>query len=252
MSPKLTVVLPAYNEADHVLPTLNALRSQTDTAFDVVFVDNGSTDNTRDLITGYIDAHKLDGWYVIDEPQKGTGAAADTGMRWAAEHGADYIARTDTDCLPRADWVAQIKREMDSGTRFIAGKLKPRYDEYPLPWWNYKVLDAAVVVAEFFGKVRPSNRLPEFHGTYVMTAGCNVAITAELYLKSGGFPRTKIEDVHEDRVLINNVRRVTSNFKASKNVVVFTSTRRVKEWGLWNTLMWYADHKYKPEVVDIR
>ena len=85
-----------------------------------------------------------------------------------------------------------------------------------------------------------------------MTAGCNVAITADLYLKCGGFPRTKIEDVHEDRVLINNVRRHTDKFKASKDVVVYTSTRRVREWGLWNTLMWYADHKYKPEVVDIR
>lgn len=252
MSPKLTVVLPAYNEEDHVLPTLSALRSQTDTDFDVVFVDNGSTDATKEIITNYIATHGLVRWHIIDEPQKGTGAAADTGMRWAAKHGAVYIARTDTDCLPREDWVEQIKREMDGGTRFIAGKLKPRTDEYPLPWWNYRVLDGAVTVAEFFGKVRPSNRGPEFHGSYVMTAGCNVAITAELYLKSGGFPRTKIEDVHEDRELINNVRRVTGNFIASKDVVVYTSTRRVKEWGLWNTLMWYADHAYKPEVVDIR
>jgi glycosyltransferase involved in cell wall biosynthesis len=252
MSPKLTVVLPAFNEADHVLPTLRALLFQTDTNFDVVFVDNGSTDNTREILTTYIENLGIDRWHVIDEPQKGTGAAADTGMRWAAAHGATYIARTDTDCLPAQDWVEQVKKEMNSGTQFIAGKLKPRTDEYPLPWWNYKILDGAVVVAEFFGKVRPSNRGPEFHGSYIMTAGCNVAITAELYLKSGGFPRTKIEDVHEDRELINNVRRVTDNFKASKKVVVYTSTRRVKEWGLWNTLMWYADHKYKPEVVDIR
>ena len=120
MQKKLTVVLPAYNEADHILPTLRALLFQLSTNFDVVFVDNGSTDNTREIITSYIENLGLKHWHVIDEPEKGTGAAADTGMRWAAAHGADYIARTDTDCLPREDWTREIIKEMDSGTQFIA------------------------------------------------------------------------------------------------------------------------------------
>jgi glycosyltransferase involved in cell wall biosynthesis len=249
---KLIVVLPAYNEVHHVKPTLRALHRQSDQDFDVVFVDNHSTDGTSYVIKEFIAEQRITRWHVIDEPQKGTGAAADTGMRWAAEHGADIIARTDTDCLPRQDWVEQIKAEFDAGTRFIAGKLKPRTDEYPLPSWQYKVLDGAVVVAEAFGKVRPSNKGPHFKGPYIMTAGCNVAIEAALYLECGGFPRTKIEDVHEDRALINNVRRYTDKYVAAKDVVVYSSTRRVKEWGLWNTLMWYADHRYKPDVVDIR
>lgn len=249
---KLAVVLPAYNEAKDILSTLDALRIQSDENFDVVFVDNNSTDGTSGVIEDFIETHQLDRWTVITEIQKGTGVAADTGMRYAAAQGATHLARTDTDCVPRTDWVAQIKAEFLTGTRFIAGRITPRRDQFDLPNWKYNVLDGAVVVAGLFGKVRPSNMGKQYHGFYIMTAGCNIAIESALYIECGGFPRSKIEDIHEDRALINNVRRYTKEFRTNRNIVVYTSARRVQEWGLWNTLMWYKDHSYKPEVVDIR
>lgn len=250
---KLSIVLPAYNEAKGLQATLTALRKQNYPDFDVVFVDNGSTDGTADILTAYINDHGLERWSVIHEPQKGTGAAADTGMRHAIAQGADIIARTDTDCIPREDWTEQIMSEFSRGTRFVAGRIESRRDEYPeIPVWKYKVLSGAVDVATIFGKIRKENKGPEYKGPYIMSAGCNVAIEASLYLECGGFPRTKIEDVHEDRELINNVRKVTSKYKSCRNVLVYCSSRRVKEWGLWNTLMWYKDHSYRPEIVDIR
>lgn len=248
----LTVILPAYNESKGVVPTLEALRTQEDSDFDVVFVDNNSTDDTAQVIEDYIAKHSLTRWTVIKEMEKGTGAAADTGMRYAIAQGANLIARTDTDCIPNCDWVQQIKAEFSKGTLFIAGRITPRRDEFKLPVWKYKALDVAVVVATFFGKIRKENKGAEYKGPYIMSAGCNLAITADLYLECGGFPRTKIEDLHEDRALVNNVRRVTNQYKACPNVLVYTSSRRVQEWGLWNTLMWYKDHSFRPEVVDIR
>jgi glycosyltransferase involved in cell wall biosynthesis len=249
---KLTVILPAYNESKGVLPTLDALRAQKDRDFDVVFVNNNSTDDTWQVIDEYIFKHALTRWKLIDEAQKGTGAAADTGMRYAIEHGAVYIARTDTDCIPREDWIQKIKAEFETGTLFIAGRITPRRDEFDIPVWKYNALDAAVVIATVFGKIRKENKGPEYKGPYIMSAGCNVAITADLYKECGGFPRTKIEDVHEDRALVNNVRKVTDKYKSCKDILVYSSSRRVQEWGLWNTLMWYKDHSFRPEVVDIR
>ena len=110
----------------------------------------------------------------------------------------------------------------------------------------------AVHVADAFGVVRPANNGPEFHGPYVMAPGCNVAITAEMYVASGGFPRTAIEDLHEDRALVNAVRRLTGSYARRADVVVRGSSRRVQAWGLKNTLLWYKDHAYRPEHVDIR
>ncbi|HQG69899.1 MAG TPA: glycosyltransferase family A protein, partial [Rhodoglobus sp.] len=104
--PGLAVVVPVYNEAAGIAPTLEALAAQRDSDFDVVFVDNGSTDASADVIREFAASRALTRWRVIAEAQKGTGAAADTGMRAAIAGGAEYLARTDADCLPREDWTA--------------------------------------------------------------------------------------------------------------------------------------------------
>jgi glycosyltransferase involved in cell wall biosynthesis len=243
---RLAVVVPVYNEAAGIRPTLDALASQADDDFDVVFVDNGSTDDSVAIISSYGQPR----WRVIHEPEKGTGAAADTGMRAAIAAGAELLARTDADCIPRADWTAAIRRSLAS-LGLVGGELIPRKDE-GLNWPTRAGLRGAVHLAEAFGRLRPANRDPAYRGPYMMAAGCNVGIRSELYLAAGGFPRTKIEDLHEDRALVNAVRRLTSNYARRADVVVYGSSRRVTAWGLRNTLLWYKDHAYRPDHVDIR
>jgi glycosyltransferase involved in cell wall biosynthesis len=245
------------NEAAGITPTLEALAAQRDGDFDAIFVDNGSADDTAGLVARFAAERGLTRWRVISEPQKGTGAAADTGMRAAIDAGAQLLARTDADCLPREDWTAAVRRSLTPrdegglGLRLVGGELIPRRDE-GLGAGTRAVLRGAVFLAEAFGRVRPGNRSPEYLGPYLMAAGCNVGITAELYLAAGGFPRTRIEDVHEDRALVNAVRRITTQYGRRRDVVVRGSSRRVQAWGLANTLLWYKDHAYRPEHVDIR
>lgn len=254
---RLAVVVPMLNEAAGITPTLEALAAQRDGDIDVVFVDNGSSDDTAGLVARFVAERGLHRWHVITEPQKGTGAAADTGMRAAIAAGAELLARTDADCLPRADWTASVRRALTPraegglGLRLVGGELVPRHDE-GLGRGTRALLRAAVFLAEAFGRVRPGNRSPEYRGPYMMAAGCNVGITAELYVAAGGFPRTRIEDVHEDRALVNAVRRLTRDYARRRDVVVQGSSRRVQAWGLRNTLLWYKDHAYRPEHVDIR
>lgn len=244
----LAVIVPVYNEATGIRPTLEALLAQDDTDFDVYFVDNNSTDDSAAIIASY--AHPR--WHVVTETQKGTGAAADTGMRAAIAAGATLLARTDADCLPRHDWTAAVRRSLATdGLRLVGGELVPRHDE-GLSLGRRILLRGAVELAEAFGRIRPGNRSPEYLGPYMMAAGCNVGITAELYVAAGGFPRTAIEDLHEDRALVNAVRRLTDRYARRRDVVVFGSSRRVNAWGLKNTLLWYKDHAYRPEHVDIR
>ncbi|MBW0124044.1 glycosyltransferase family A protein, partial [Pseudonocardia oceani] len=100
----LWVVVPAFDEAAGIGATLDALAAQQDRDFRLVVVDNASTDGTADVVR----AHPLPVEVVV-EPQRGTGAAADTGMRWAIAAGATHLARTDADCLPAPDWTARVK-----------------------------------------------------------------------------------------------------------------------------------------------
>ena len=248
MSSALAVIIPVYNEAAGIRPTLDALLAQDDQDFDVIFVDNNSTDDSAAIIRSYEQPR----WSIMTETQKGTGAAADTGMRAAIAAGATLLARTDADCIPRSDWTASIRRALTTdGLGLVGGELVPRRDE-GLGWPTRALLSGAVQLAEAFGRVRPGNRDPAYLGPYMMAAGCNVGITADLYQRAGGFPRTAIEDLHEDRALVNAVRKLTDRYARRKDVVVYGSSRRVQAWGLPKTLLWYKDHAYKPEHVDIR
>lgn len=254
---RLAVVVPVFNEAAGIQATLIALASQRDGDFDAVFVDNNSTDESAELIRRFAASRGLDRWRVISEPLKGTGAAADTGMRAAAAAGATLLARTDADCVPRSDWTASVRHALTpreyggAGLELVGGELLARRDE-GVPVLTRTGLRLAVHLAETFGRWRPGNRDPQALGPYMMAAGCNVGITAKMYAKAGGFPRTRIEDLHEDRALVNAVRRLTPRYARRRDVVVFGSSRRVQAWGLVNTLLWYKDHAYKPPLVDIR
>lgn len=242
------MVVPVFNEAAGIRATLEALIEQHDADFDVFFVDNNSTDDSVAIIESYAQPR----WRVIHEPVKGTGAAADTGMRAAIAAGATLLARTDADCIPRDDWTAAVREALTTrGLRLVGGELVPRRDE-GLSWMTRAALRGAVHLAEAFGRVRRGNRGGDYLGPYMMAAGCNVGITAELYELAGGFPRTRIEDLHEDRALVNAVRTITADYARRRDVVVFGSSRRVTAWGLKNTLLWYKDHAYRPEHVDIR
>ncbi|MEV0059623.1 glycosyltransferase family 2 protein [Nocardia sp. NPDC050718] len=251
MSGGLWVVIPAFDEARGIGATLNAIAAQRDTDFRVVVVDNDSSDGTAGIVRTFAAAHPVPVIEVISEAQKGTGAAADTGMRYAIAQGATRLARTDADCLPAPDWIERINAGFDAGLRLISGQLIPRTDE-GVSWRDRTIIRVALEVASAFGKVRSGNRDPKYLGPYVMTPGCNMAITAELYTAAGGFPRTAIEDLHEDRALVNAVRTITTDYGLRRDVRVYGSNRRVRAWGIRKTLAWYADHRYRPEIVDIR
>ncbi len=248
----LWVVVPAYNEERGIRPTLHALAAQVDADFTLVLVDNSSTDGTVDVVREFAAQHSNVDLHVIGEVHKGTGAAADTGMRYAIAHGATYLARTDADCLPDPDWTAAIRRGFADGLELIGGRLLPRTDEVRLRPWERWLLPTVVEQAAAVGRLRPGNRDPAYLGPYLMCPGCNLAITTKLYLRSGGFPRTAIEDVHEDRALVNRVRLVSTAYGRRRDVRVRGSVRRLRAYGLVSTLAWYADHRYSPDVVDIR
>lgn len=248
----LWVVIPAYDEERSIGATLRRLAEQNDADFTLVVVDNGSTDGTADAVRAFAEAHpKLD-LRIVVEPEKGTGAAADTGVRHAIAAGATHVARTDADCLPHRDWTAAVKRAFDDGLEMVSGPLRPRTDEFPLKLWERRLLPSVIAAAALFGRFRPGNQDPLHLGPYVMMPGCNVAITAELYERAGGFPRTRIEDLHEDRALVNRVRYLTAAYGLRRDVVVYGSVRRLRAYGLVGTLGWYADHRNRPAVVDIR
>lgn len=250
-STRFFIVVPFYNEEKGLGDTLFALANQTDPDFSLVLVDNASTDAGAAIGAAFARSSRAPRVHLVREPQKGTGAASDSGFRFAIRQGAKWIARTDADCLPQADWVQQLKVAMhDDGLEFVAGVIRPREDEWPLGRMRRLVLNGMVWIAEHHGRLHRKG--PQFKYPYFMAAGNNMAITADLYERCGGFPRSAIEDTHEDRVLSETVRTLTARAAVRADIIVYNSVRRVRAYGYINTLRWYRNHGYRGGVVDVR
>jgi hypothetical protein len=116
--------------------------------------------------------------------------------------------------------------------------------------WDRLILRGMIWIAERYGRLHRNGR--RFRYPYLMAAGNNLAITAALYERSGGFPRSAIEEVHEDRALAESVRVLTTHAARCPDVVVYNSIRRVRAYGYVNTLRWYRNHGYRGATVDVR
>jgi glycosyltransferase involved in cell wall biosynthesis len=244
----LWVVVPFYNEAKGIRPTIEALAKQTDNEFALLFVDNASTDGGAEKVRAICQSLHVP-YKIIYEPEKGTGAAADTGFRYAIAYGAIYIARTDADCIPAVNWVQQIKAGFASGLEFMGGRLKLRDDDVRLRPLDHLVIPALISIGVLYGRL--FYRGKQFKYPFFMAAGGNMAITAHLYERAGGFVRSSIADTNEDTMLAEKVRTLTTCAKYRRELIVHASIRRVRTYGYINTLRWFSDRNFRGEV-DVR
>lgn len=240
----LWVVVPAYNEAASIGTTLAALAAQQDTAFSLVVVDNASTDETADVVREFASTAPFR-VEVIDEPQPGAGAAADTGFRHAIDHGACHLLRTDADCLPAPDWTAVAKAEFERGVEMVCGRSVPRRDERPT-FAEARLLPALIRLLALYGRYRRTHRAPRYRTPYVLCHGHNLAITADLYLRCGGALRVPLHERSEDVALLNRAREHSDRIVRAERLVVHNSLRRLRTWGARRTLLWYWDRRYRP------
>ncbi|UOG22952.1 glycosyltransferase [Gordonia amicalis] len=113
----LSVVVPAFNEAELIGQCLDGLVKQTRAIDEIVVVDNGSTDGTAAIVDSYVNDHNNVTRVVEKEP--GVIHARRCGFDFAT---GDVIAKTDADSLVAPDWAERIVNFFDSsvGSEFAA------------------------------------------------------------------------------------------------------------------------------------
>jgi glycosyltransferase involved in cell wall biosynthesis len=120
--PEISVVICTRDRASQLRGALDACAAMLfDGAWEVVIVDNGSTDDTRAVIERM--RPSFDGRLeAIDEPCRGLSAARNAGYRAAR---APLVAFTDDDCYPAPDWLSQLKACLDTDPRlgFVGGQI---------------------------------------------------------------------------------------------------------------------------------
>jgi glycosyltransferase involved in cell wall biosynthesis len=103
--PKIALVVCTRNRADKLDAFFESLKHiQCDSSWELVLVDNGSTDATGDCLMNFALAFAKRAT-VLTEPRPGLGRARNCGWRAAT---APVIAFTDDDCYPAPDYLNRL------------------------------------------------------------------------------------------------------------------------------------------------
>lgn len=125
--PFVSVIIPVYNGAGRIEKVLSALQRQTypDDRFEVLVIDNGSTDETPDIIAD----SPFQGYEELDV--QSPYAARNTGIKNSK---GDIIALLDATCIPQEDWLeAGINCFEDDSPDLVGGQVTFELEDDPSP-----------------------------------------------------------------------------------------------------------------------
>lgn len=103
MEPKVSIILPVYNGQQYLAECLDSILAQTMEAFELLCVNDGSTDGTRAILLDY--QRRDPRIRILDQENGGYGRAMNRGIREAI--GA-YIAVVESDDCICADMLAAL------------------------------------------------------------------------------------------------------------------------------------------------
>lgn len=114
--PKISIVMPTYNRAKELPRSIRSVLSQTYTDFELIIVDDASSDNSEEIVKGFNDNRIL---YVKLKENVGGAEARNVGIRLAK---ADIIAFQDSDdewtCFKLESSLFELENDSNTGAVF--------------------------------------------------------------------------------------------------------------------------------------
>jgi len=108
-----SIIIPLYNKANHIEKAIRSVLNQSYHEFEVIIVNDGSTDNSMEVVNHYLHAQEKEGnssllqhVRIIHQPNAGVSAARNTGVE-AAQY--DYIAFLDADDWWHKHYLVNLK-----------------------------------------------------------------------------------------------------------------------------------------------
>jgi len=160
-----TIVIPAYNSCEMLRRCLDAIEKIDYSDFETIVVDDGSTDDTADMVRQYPSVK------YIHQKNQGPAAARNNGAKAAS---GDLLFFTDADCIPPPN---------------ILSRYAPHFDKTDIAGMGggYRTFNTEKAVARYVGleiQFRHQQALPgqtKAFGTY------NCVFKKDVFLEAGGF-----------------------------------------------------------------
>lgn len=213
----LSVVIPAHDVADTLAEQLDALLAQEwDGAWEIVVVDNRSTDGTAALAREY--ATRDGRVRVVDAPEHaGLCYSRETGVRAAA---SDHVAICDGDDVVEPGWVAAMGDALREH-RVVTGPLD--VDRLNPPW-----------LVETRGRL-DSDGVRTWFGAFPVIAGGNLGIRRDVFDEVGWFDQAYIGAEDHEFSLRLARRAIPIHFAAGARIAYRYRSEASVLWRQGNT-----------------
>lgn len=219
---KVSVLIPVFNEEKYIIRTLRAILSQDYPDYEVIIVNNGSTDKTAEIISEFLNNLPEDSKPVtfVFEGRKGTNYARECARKLAI---GNIIAQLDADCVPHKDWIS-------IGARYL------EYKNVVAATGPYYYYDGSFIMRTM-ALLSQSLTYPIIN-TIVQLAkrggiiiGGNAFIKTAVLAKAGGY-NTDFTFYGDD---VDIAQRISAFgwITYSNNLVLNTSSRRYSALGFW-------------------
>jgi glycosyltransferase involved in cell wall biosynthesis len=174
VSATISVVLSVYNGAEHLAETLDSILAQTEADFELIAVDDGSTDESAAILSSYAgrDARVR----VLRQENRGLTQALIAGC--AAARGM-YIARHDAGDTSHPERLRTQRRLLDASPEVVFVSCATQYvGPGAEPLWTMRPTAAVVSPTDVMGSVRLTEG-PTHHGS--------VMFRRDAYERAGGY-----------------------------------------------------------------
>ena len=203
---KVSVVIPVYNGAATIGHALASVFAQSYSDYEVVVLDDGSTDDTASVLAGYGDRIR-----VISQPNRGLSAARNAGVRAS---GGEYVAFLDDDDEWMPEKLARSAAILDqdpSCALVYTGAFKVDLNGWPMPNQDSQTQGVdSPTLAQMLE--RPWNVVPS-----------QFMVRREVFDRCGGFDERYVSSCEDLYFLLN--AREYGHFRSVPELLVRKTTR---------------------------
>ncbi len=211
---KVSIIIPAHNESNFITATLEAVFRLDFPDYEVIVVDNNSTDDTAGKVAAF-PAVKL-----LHESRRGTQFARECGRQAAT---GELIANLDADCLPPTDWLKRAGRYFANPNVVAVTGPYHYYDRGR--WFAFWTTLSQKIVYNWVSTVN----YHLFRRGLVMVGG-NVVMRASALEKIGGYDTSFV--FHGDDTELARQLAKVGKVLFQNDLVVESSARRFNRLGV--------------------
>ncbi|MDE7092690.1 MAG: glycosyltransferase [Muribaculaceae bacterium] len=179
---KFSIIVPVYNRVDEVTDLLDSLSRQTVNNFELVLVEDGSTQPCEDVVKLYKDKFSIQYYYKENE---GRSIARNYGMERA---NGDYFIFFDSDCVVPEDYFEKLQKQYEANPVDCFGGPDAAHESFSTTQKaiNYSMTSFLTTGGIRGGKISLEKFTPR---TF------NMGFARKVYEKVGGFREMFSEDI---------------------------------------------------------